>query len=961
MPLHIWESLKKELSGELYLDKMHRAIYATDASVYREMPMAVITPKTTSDISSIIRFANQHKLGIIPRAGGTSLAGQCVGNGIVVDVSKHLNQIIEFNAQEKWMVVQPGIIRDELNAFLKPHGLFFGPETSTANRATIGGMVGNNSSGTNSIMFGVTRNHILEMTCFLADGTLVKTGTNGIENKQNKASVLLNNIHAFAQEINTTETKTLINANFPKPEIHRRNTGYAIDEFLNHNLDYNQLLCGSEGTLAFTTKIKLNLLPLPPKQKVLLCPHFNSVNEALRAVQIVMQNTVYACELMDKTIMDCTKENIEYAQYRFFLKDNPEALLMIELANDNIAQSRNQATAIINQLKQAQLGYAFPTVEGNNITNVWKLRKAGLGLLANIPGDKKAVAVVEDTAVTINDLPNFIEEFTKIMDGYGQNCVYYAHAGAGELHLRPILNLKNENDKQAFKAIATDTAKLVKKYGGSFSGEHGDGRVRASFIPLMVGNEIYQLFKQLKQTWDPNNIFNPGKIVEAKDMLADLRTDNLPNTPPNALMDFSDAGGFLQMAEKCNGSGDCRKLAQVSAGTMCPSYMATRNEKDTTRARANILREFLTTPNKITSKTNNAITANEVKQALDLCLSCKGCKSECPSNVDMAALKAEFYHQQFEKNGIPLRNRLFGENATLNKLAALTPSLHNALVETTLFKNIMGVHPNRPMPKLHKTTLRKWLKTGTKRTNSRKAVYFFIDEFSNFYDVEIGQKAIKLLQKIGYQVKVINHKESGRALISKGLLKRAKKVANANITNFKNLVSEATPLVGIEPSAILTFRDEYLRLANDKKQAQNLAKNTFLLEEFLCRELDNGNLTEERLKSIISKFEIRNSKFEFRLHGHCHQKALSSTLHTKRILALLGNVQEIPSGCCGMAGSFGYENEHYEVSQQIGELVLFPAVRKMDKNEHLCAIGTSCRHQIKDGTGKQAKHWVEFF
>ena len=594
MDIALLKTLAGQLEGELHHSELMRTLYATDASVYRTLPIAVALPKHKEDIQTIIAFANEHQVPLIPRAAGTSLAGQCVGAGIVVDVSKHMNQVLAFNAAEKWIVVQPGVIRDELNHYLKPHGLFFGPNTSTANRCMIGGMVGNNSCGTTSIVYGSTRDHVLALDTILSDGSEVRfeaLDNEAFEVKRSSAGGLEQKIYQHIyEELLNPDQQEAIRSEFPKPTIHRRNTGYAVDLLLNSKVyqeegaafNFCQLLCGSEGTLAFTTAIKLNVSDLPPPVDLVVCPHFDSVHDSLLAVQIAMTMKPTACELMDKTILDCTKENIEQLKNRFFLEGDPQAVLMIEFRAHDLPTVEVMAQQLIQQLKDAGLGYAFPIVHNPQSKQVWELRKAGLGVLANLPGDPKAVACIEDTAVDIADLPTFIADFTAMMNRYGQRSVYYAHAGAGELHLRPILDLKKTKDRQLFFDITNETAKIVKKYRGSMSGEHGDGRVRAPFIPLLVGDTNYQLFKRLKKTWDPLHLFNPGKIVDASPMNEDLRYEaDQPSPQYDTILDFSDVGGMLRMAEKCNGSGDCRKLP-ISGGTMCPSYMATKNERDTT-------------------------------------------------------------------------------------------------------------------------------------------------------------------------------------------------------------------------------------------------------------------------------------------------------------------------------------------------------------------------------------------
>jgi FAD/FMN-containing dehydrogenase/Fe-S oxidoreductase len=962
------EKLAKQLEGEFYFDDTIRKLYATDASAYREMPLAVALPKTEKDISILIAFARKHQTSLIPRTAGTSLAGQVVGNGIVVDVSKYFTKILEINAEERWVRVQPGVVRDELNHFLKPYGLMFGPETSTANRAMIGGMIGNNSCGSNSVVYGSTREHLLEVKGFLSDNSKVEfknveiSEFNKISQQTDLQGFIFNKLNTVLKD---SENQNEIRNQFPKVSIPRRNTGYALDQLLDTEIFTSEktekfnlckFIAGSEGTLMFITEAKLNLVPIPSPHKALICGHYHSIDESLRANLVALKYQPSAVELMDHYVLERTKGNIEQSKNRFFVQGDPQAILVVEIIRNSEVEVDEVVNQLISDLKAHNYGYHFPVLKGEDMPKIWALRKAGLGLLSNIPGDAKPVAVIEDTAVDVNDLPDFIREFNEILAQNGMYSVHYAHAGSGELHLRPIIDLKTEEGHRQFRLIAEEIATLVKKYQGSLSGEHGDGRLRGEFIPQMVGEKVYQLFKEIKQTFDPENIFNPGKIVDTPPMDTFLRYQKNQQTPDfETIMDFSENLGILRAAEQCNGSGDCRKT-EISGGTMCPSFMATRNEKDTTRARANILREVLTN-----STEKNPFASPEIKDVMDLCLSCKGCKSECPSNVDVGKLKAEFLHQYYQSKGVPFRTWVIGNFTNGNKLATILPSFYNWFITNkltaSLFKKIVGFAPNRSLPKLYKTTLRKWYKKNSDhrpQSKENKSVYLFCDEFTNYNDTEVGITAIQLLRKLGYEVKIIKHAESGRTYLSKGLLKQAQKIAEHNVLIFNNLINEQTPLIGIEPSAILTFRDEYIDLLRGdlQEKARKIAQNTFTIEEFIAKEIDKGNIKKEQFTS---------EKKLIKVHGHCHQKALSSMTPTKKMLSLPQNyeVHQIPSGCCGMAGSFGYETEHYEVSQKIGELVLFPTVRKQPEDVIICASGTSCRHQIKDGTGRIAQHAVE--
>lgn len=961
--------LAKSLDGELHSDRLMKTLYATDASVYRSLPLAVAFPKNTADLQTLIKFAAKNGTSLIPRTAGTSLAGQCVGDGIVVDVSKHLNKILEFNKEEGWVRVQPGVVRNELNHYLKPYGYFFSPITSTASRAMIGGMVGNNSCGTTSIVYGSTREHTMELKVVLSDASevIVKSVSKKVfEHKCELESLEGDLFRHIKAELSSQEAQEQIRTHFPKPTIHRRNTGYAVDYLLETEIftdndimfDFCKLICGSEGTLAIATEIKLHLDPLPDPHEIVVAAHFESIHQSMKAAQIAMKHQPSAVELMDKIILDCTKENVEQSKNRDFVEGDPMGILMVEFRGKDLAEAEAQGEAFIQSLKLAGLGYAFPIIGPDRTKSAWELRSAGLGLLANIPGDSKAVACIEDTAVDIDDLADYIDEFAEIMKGFGQNPVYYAHAGAGEIHLRPILDLKKSADVSKFHEISEASAKLVKKYNGSLSGEHGDGRVRAEFIPMMVGEENYALFKRIKKIWDPNGIFNPGKIVDAAPMNTSLRYQpDIPTPEHDTIFDFSHDGGILRMAEKCNGSGDCRKLPQSAGGTMCPSYQATRNEKDTTRGRANTLREFLTTNTKA-----NPFDHPEIKEALDLCLSCKGCTSECPSNVDMATMKAEFQYQYYKANGVPLRAKAFAHINQLNGLGSKIPGISNFFLGNSLtsglLKKVLRVAPQRNLPPISDMSLQTWYKKNyhklPEKTPTIKSLYFFADEFTNHNDTHVGIKAITLLKYLGYDVKMVSHPESGRAAISKGLLEFARKSADENVRIFSKLVGPDCPLIGVEPSAIYSFRDEYPKLVSKEwvNDAKTLKVHAELVDEFIAKEIIAGNIKEDQFTSQARKVL---------LHGHCHQKALSSVSYSKKILGFPKNyeVEVIPSGCCGMAGSFGYEAEHFDLSMKIGEMVLFPAVRKADEETVIAAPGTSCRHQIVDGTGRTAQHPIE--
>ena len=961
-------TLRRDLAGELFTDETTRRLYATDASAYREIPVAVAIPKNEKDLITLIRFAAQNKTSLIPRTAGTSLAGQVVGAGIVVDVSMHFNRVIEVNAEERWAIVQPGIVRDDLNQHLKTHGCFFAPETSTANRAMIGGMIGNNSCGSNSVVYGSTREHLLEVQAILADGSkaLFKSLSSSEflqragQTDDSLETSLYRHIHRMLSDpANVRE----IEKEFPKQTVERRNTGYAIDLLARMQpfrkdgplFNFSSLIAGSEGTLALVTAAKIRLTPIDPPHKRLVCIHCTSIDESLRANLVALKHKPSAVELMDHYVFEATKRNIGQIPNRFFIEGDPQAILVAELTRESEEQVTAAANSLIMDLKSKGLGYSYPVVGGDDIKKVWNLRKAGLGLLSNVPGDEKPVPVIEDTAVDVEDLPAYIADVGKVLKKHNLYSVHYAHAGSGELHLRPIIDLKKEEGVRLFRTIAEETASLVKKYKGSLSGEHGDGRLRGEFIPKMIGDHNYKLIKDLKKVWDPYNVFNPGKIVDTPPMDTHLRFErNQPTREFDTILDFSSNLGILRTAEQCNGSGDCRKT-ELSGGTMCPSYMATRNEKDTTRARANILREMITR-----SDQENPFAHDEIKEVMDLCLSCKGCKSECPSNVDMGKLKQEWQYQFYKEKGIPLRTRMIGNFSLMMKLASWMPWGYKLVFanETVgaAIKSVIGFAPKRSMPHLSRVPWKRWVRKHFTPTVTRpvKTVYMFVDELLNYNEAEIGITTVKLLDRLGYKIEFIDHYESGRSYLSKGLLEEARELARKNVAIFKDRISHETPLIGVEPSAILTFRDEYpdLLRGQEKENALKISHHTLMIEEFLSKELDAGN---------IDLTLFREQRALIKLHGHCQQKALSTLTHSKKILTKLGTneVHLIPSGCCGMAGSFGYEKEHYDISMKIGELVLFPVVRKQPENVIIAAAGTSCRHQIKDGTGRLALHPVD--
>jgi FAD/FMN-containing dehydrogenase/Fe-S oxidoreductase len=959
--------LNESLEGCLKFDVITRTIYSTDASVYKEVPAAVAWPKNEEDIRKIIMFANAEKTGVTLRAAGTSLAGQVVSSGIVVDISRHMTKVIEINQEERWARVQPGVVLDELNLKLKEYGLFFGPETSTANRCNIGGMAGNNACGLHSVIYGSTRDHTKEMKVILSDGSEAVFGV--VDKIQFDEKCSLNSLEGdiyrnikdlFSDQVN----KRQIADEYPDPKIPRRNTGYALDLLLNtviftegsaRQFNFCDLLTGSEGTLAVTTEIKLNLVPLPPPEKALVCIHLKKRNDAFRVNLIALKYNPSAVEMMDDRILELTKENLSQQKNRFFVEGEPAAIVIVELNATTRNETDHTASQMIEELKASGYGYSYPVVRGKDISRVWELRKAGLGVLSNMKGDAKPVSLIEDTAIAVELLPDYIDEFEKMLAFYGKDVVYHAHIGTGELHMRPVLNLKDPADADLFRTLGLETAKLVKKFKGSMSGEHGDGRLRGEFIPIILGEHNYELLKRVKKTWDPFNILNPGKITNTPPMNQSLRYIPGVITPDiETHYDFSSTEGIIRATEKCNGSGDCRK-SEIIGGVMCPSFMATRDEKDSTRARANILREFLSKGG------DNPWDHNEIYEILDLCLSCKGCKKECPSGVDMAKLKSEFLQHWYDKHGAPIRARLVAYISEINSLVSLAPGVFNFFVKnkvtSLIIKRITGFAEKRSIPRLYKITLKRWIRKNLTKLNPENpagTVCLFIDEFTNYNDTETGIKVIRLLTSLNYKVIITDHEQSARTFISKGFLRKARKIVRKNIQILSEIIKDDIPLIGIEPSGILGFRDEYPDLAGEdlREKALKLANNSFLLEEFIVREFRSEKIRREL---------FTDSEMNILLHAHCQQKAVASSASTIEMLSIPLNykVKEIPSGCCGMAGSFGYEKEHFDLSNKVGEMVLFPEIRKSSENTVIAAPGTSCRHHIFDGTGKSALHPAE--
>ena len=965
----------------LHTDALHRMAYATDASAYREMPLAVAYPKTEDDLRALIDEARRRKTHLIPRAGGTSIAGQVVGSGIVVDVSRYMNRILSIDPERRIARVQPGVVRDELNIALRPYGLFFSPETSTSNRCCIGGMVGNNSCGTHSLVYGSTRHHVVGLRVMLADGTMhevqctkdgtmhevqcTKDGGTIYEGEGALMDAILVQLRGWQKD---GQVMQAVREAFPDKSIRRRSCGYAIDECLDvygegKDLNLPALITGSEGTLCFVTEITLSLDVLPPKEQMVVCVHLSGMDDSWRTNLIALGCQPTAVELIDGKIIDLARTNIEASKNLFFVDGTPAAVIVAEFRAATREELDKQAETFIEAMKQSGISHTVTTVYGSDVSRVWALRKAGLGVLSAMSGDAKPVGVVEDTAVAPERMEAYMKDFRAMMAELGLDCVYYGHISTGELHLRPVLDLHKEHDRQLFRQVAERTAALVKKHHGCLSGEHGDGRLRGEFIPLMYGNEVYEMMRSLKRTWDPEGLFNMGKIVDTPPMDEYLRFQSYTKILNSQL-------SILNSLEQCNGAGDCRKSA-VIGGTMCPAYKATGDELFSTRARANVLREMI-------ANSPDGIYSEEVKTVLDSCLACKACHSECPSNVDMTRLRSEILQERYNHSHVPFRTWLVAHMADIETLGGLIPGIYNFFATnrwtSAVIKKIVGFAAERHIPTLSRHSMR-WLvnknsaishqqsvvkQSQTISNNlklSTKKLYLFADEFTNRAEAELGLRFAELLTRFDYHVIIPKHVESGRAAISKGCLKQASRYAKRNVELLKDLISADTPLVGIEPSCILSFRDEYPRLVpeNLREDAKRLGHNCLLYDEFLMREVEAGRLPKEGFGELQG---------ELWLHGHCHQKALVGIEKTASLLRLVRGleVHVIPSGCCGMAGSFGYEAKHYEDSMRVANTTLVPALKKAqaaNPSVYVAAPGTSCRTQIADTTGIHAYHPIE--
>ena len=939
--------LKKRVEGDIYFDRYSRLLYSTDASIYQIEPIGVVVPRHKGDVQAVVELANKFSVPVLPRGGGTSLAGQTVGHALILDFSKYMQNVLEVNQEELWCRVQPGLVQDELNAYVRSMGLQFGPDTSTSNRATIGGMIGNNSAGAHSLTYGKTLDHVIELTVLLSDGSevvLKELSSDALEGKS-QADSLEGRVHREVARL-AQEHRSEILARYPK--IMRRVSGYNLDEFIKPQpFNLSRILVGSEGTLGMVVEAKMRLVP-KPKWTALDVIHFDDDLEALRASQAILETAPYALESTDKMILNLARGNIVQSQRLGFVQGNPSSLLMVEYAGDTEAQVKEQVYKLEEVRKAQHIGYAATLAfKPEEVKAVWGVRKAGLGLLLGTKGDKKPIAFVEDTAVAPAKLPEFIKRFREIITRHDAIAGYYGHCSVGCMHIRPLIDLKEASEMKKMVSIADAISDLVLEFNGAMSGEHGDGLARSHFNQKLFGAVLYEAFRQVKRVFDPKNLMNPGKIVDAPAMTESLKISPRYQTwQPETTLDFTGQGGFARAVEMCSGMGECRKKLD---GTMCPSYMGTLDEEHSTRGRANALRAVLS--GKVPKE---EFTGKRLHDVMDLCLECKACKAECPSNVDMAKLKYEFLDHYHRVNGLPLRNRLFGGIERLNRIGSQFAPLSNWVVGSGLNRWLMeklaGIDRRRPLPQFAGVTFEDWFDGRKPEGDGAKGeVVLFHDTFNNFNTPNVAVATTRLLERLGYHVLLVNKRCCGRPMISKGMLGEAKNNAAWNVDQLAEYAERGVPIVGMEPSCLLTLRDEYpdfLR-TNDAKL---VARNSFLLEEFLLQERDTGK--------VSLSFGANGRKAL--LHGHCHQKALVGTVPTVALLKGVGfEVSEVDSGCCGMAGSFGFEKEHYDLSLTIGNRRLAPAVKSASAEVEIVAPGISCRQQIEHLTGRKAKHTAE--
>ena len=940
--------LQKHIAGEVRFDPLSRMLYSTDASIYQIEPLGVVIPRHADDVQATVQVAREHGVPVLPRGGGTGLAGQTVGKAVIIDMSNDMHQVLELNTEEHWAWVQPGVVQDQLNAYLRPHGFLFGPDTSTSNRATLGGMIGNNSAGARSILYGKTIDHVLEIQAVLSDGSTAwfKPLDKGMVEQQGREQTLEGRIYREVLRI-AQEHRDEVLERYPK--ILRRVSGYNLDEFVHDGqVNMAKMIVGSEGTLAAVTAAKVRIMPRP-KATAVLAVHFDDMIAAVEATGTILPFAPSAIEMIDRNIVEAARVSKELAGQLPFLQGEPDAIVAVEFYGDSAADVADKVARLEAALRQEKWGYAYTqALTARAQAEVWRVRKAGLGLLMSTRDERKPIAFIEDTAVDPAKLPAFLRRFRKIIADHDTTAGYYGHASVGCLHIRPGINLKEQDGVDTMVAMMQEISDLVIEFGGSMSGEHGDGLARSWLNAKHFGPILYQAFKDVKRAFDPDNRMNPGKVVDGPSPTENLRygpTYHAVEFKTN--LDFSRDGGFATAIEMCNGNGECRKLAD---GTMCPSYMVTRDEQHSTRGRANALRAILGG-----RMPQAAFTSKRLYDILDLCLECKACKTECPSNVDMAKLKYEFLSHYYAHHGMPLRARLFAHIATVNRIGQQFAPVSNWVAQSALgkwFQGRLGIAPQRTLPPFASQTFSDWFYGRPQPTqkSTHGSVVLFHDTFLEYNCPEVGQAATQLLEAAGFAVLLVARKCCGRPAISKGSVEQGRAYAHHNIALLAPYARQGIPIIGLEPSCILTLREDYLDLVPGP-DATLVAEHALTIDEFLYQQQQRGALN----------LAFTSAHKRVLVHGHCHQKALVGTAPTLAVLKLPSGfeVEEIPSGCCGMAGSFGYEAEHYDVSMNIGNQRLFPAVQAADASTEIVADGISCRQQIQHATGRRARHLVE--
>jgi FAD/FMN-containing dehydrogenase/Fe-S oxidoreductase len=946
-------ALRAVVGGEVRFDAYSKHLFSRDASMYAIEPIGVVFPRDADDVAAVVSTAAEFGVPVLPRGAGTSLAGQTVGHAIVMDLSRHMSRITEIDAGQRVARVQPGVVQEQLNLAAAPHGLMFGPDTSTSNRATLGGMIGNNSAGSQSVRYGMTIDHVLALDVVLSDASRSRFGPLTEQERLNRAAsptldgVICRDLPRLAQR-----HRNAIATGFPR--FWRQSGGYRLDR-LNGSaaLDLAKLVVGSEGTLVTVVEATVQLVPAP-RHRVIAVGHFTSVPAAIEATEDALACQPAAVELLDRTILELSRQKIEYQALGSILHGDPDALLFVTFFGDTLPE----AVAGLDRLDQRWQahGHGFHTLRAVHSAEqaaLLKVRQAGLGLLmAASSGARRPLAFVEDTAVEPARLASYARRFREILDARGLTAGFYGHCSVGCLHIRPFVDLTAPGQPELMRAVAEEVRELVLEYGGVNSSEHGDGLARSEFNRRVFGDALYAAMQETKRLFDPGNRMNPGKIVNAPAMTDNLRDVAQPAAQPlTTRLRFDAPGGMHGAADRCMNIGLCRKTA---TGIMCPSYMATRDEEHSTRGRANALVKALTMPDP-----RAALGDERLHDILDLCLECKACKSECPLGVDMAALKSEALAVYHDQHGVPLRSRVFGSIRALNRMGSAAFPLSNLASgwrpARLLAERWLGVSSARPLPRFHRQDLLRWFRRrpAPARPASQGELIFLADSFTTFTEPSAGRAAIELLELAGWRVRLEDAGCCGRASLSKGLLDQSRRMAADMTGRLGDAAARGVPIVGVEPSCLLTLRDEYPALLPDDPRARAVAAATRLPEELLLAAVADGRLVLPQ-ESTVSGRRVM-------FHGHCHQKALAGTAATTALLRSIpgADVIEVDAGCCGMAGSFGFEAEHYELSMSIGELRLFPAIRAEAQNTIIAATGVSCRQQIAHGTGRPALHPLE--